>query len=398
MTLALERSKAAPLHLWITSPPDLPEFRDLIAPHIQKIETLRFDELVNIEDFTKTLPNFSQSTPNLRSLRLDRKVNTPLWDPSTDPFESLPYTLRHLELGDIPLYPSIFTLSTLTELALQYYEVPIPLDTLLDFLKGNRSLEKVVLTVEFDEFPESSPDIPQRRAAIANRLQHLSITVWSTTIARALISNIPLKRGAHLEITFRNEKTGSGLKDILFGISTTHLPNLPSSIFMEYRSHKIRLIGPNGSFSYSHDWHGLTPSPGIPFTDLSVLPLTNVQELHLVHNDPSIFDPSSFPALETLTVQCDADVSNLFSALFPDPSFFPSLKTLKFLDCIITEGFAAELTRFACDRKNTTSVWLNRVVIIHRDGKFPAITSIHELGEHVAIVDVQLTDTSPRFS
>ena len=388
MTLALERSKAAPLHLWIFSPPDLPEFRDIITPHIQKIETLRFDELTEIEDLTQSLPNFPRSTPNLRSLRLDREVSTPLWDPPADPFESFPRTLRHLRLGDIPLYPSILTLSTLTELTLHYYEIPIPLDTLLDFLEENRSLEKVVLKIEFEEFTD---DISQRRAAITNqRVEHLSIACWHATIARTLISSIPLQRGAHLGITFGGENTGTGLRDILSGISTISLPNLSSPTFMEYRSHDIRLNGPNGSFSYTNNWLEETSFPEIPFAEFPALPLTNIQELHLVQGDPpTVFDPSSFPALETLTIECNADVSRLFSALFPDPSSFPSLKTLKFLDCPVTEEFVEELARFASNRKNTTSIGLDHIVIVHQDGQFPTAASIHRLREHVPIVDVQ---------
>ena len=102
-----------------------------------------------------------------------------------------------------------------------------------------------------------------------------------------------------------------------------------------------------------------------------------------------VFPPSSFPALQTLTTKCDTSISHLFSALFPDPSLFPSLKALGFLDCIITEEFMEELARFASSRKNTTSAWLHRVVIIDKDCNFPAGASIRELRRHVPIVDVR---------
>ena len=83
---------------------------------------------------------------------------------------------------------------------------------------------------------------------------------------------------------------------------------------MEYGSASpvVRLIGPNGSFSYEHEW-----SPGIPFAEFPVLPLTNIRELRLAARDQSIvFHPSSFPALETLAVEYSTDLSRLFSAFF----------------------------------------------------------------------------------
>ena len=41
------------------------EYYDLMIPYIQNIETISWGSLVAVEDFTQTLPNFSQSMPNL---------------------------------------------------------------------------------------------------------------------------------------------------------------------------------------------------------------------------------------------------------------------------------------------------------------------------------------------
>ena len=194
--------------------------------------------------------------------------------------------------------------------------------------------------------------------------------------ARAVISSIPLRRGAHLDITFPDEDTGLGLNKTLSGISATHLPNLLSPTFMTYRSsiREIHLAGPNGSFSYTLEWPSVPP-----FAEFSVLPLTDIKDLHLVHNDPSVvFHPSSFPALETLTIECNTDVSHLFSALFPDPSLFPSLKTLRFLDCFITEEFMEELKRFASRCKNTTLARLHCVEFAHQGGKFSTFLQLKD--------------------
>ena len=384
MALSLERSKAAPLRLELCMM-DCFRLRDLIIPRLQNIETLCCDQHVGLEDFIQTFPNFPRSTPNLRSLKLE---HAPTWDPSTDPFNLFPNTMRSLSLYDIPLYPSFLGLRTLTDLSLHYYMVRPPLDAFLDLLGGNCSLERVDLRIGFDEFPV--PTL-RNRDVIMNQLQRLSITCWDATIARAVITRIPLRRGVHLEITFRDEIGGLGLNDILSDISVTHLSSLSSPTYMKYwsSSHGVRLTGPNGSFSYDHEWCGYGLFRGVPFTEFPVLPITNVPELHLVHSGPpAVFHPSSFPALETFTIEGDASPSHLLSALLTNPSTSPSLKTLEFRDCMLTEELMEELTRFASHRKNTTSTRLDRVAITHKDGKLPSTYSIRELSKHVPVVDV----------
>ena len=382
--LTLERSKTAALELRLDPhTTGFTSFCDLILPYTQNIGTLQFRVFGTLEQLTQTIPNFPQSTPNLRVLEL---TSVKGFDASIDPFESFPNTLRSLSLIDIPLYPSFLKLRTLTKLSLEYFNMDCPaLDTLLGFLEENRSLESVDLTIRTDqEFPAR---ISHRQAVITNRLQRLSIASRDAMVARTLVSSTPLRRGAHLEITLPCRGAGLGLNDILSNISMTHLSNLPSPTFMEYRSSipMIRLIGPNGSFSYSR-----LKSLEISSTEFSVLPLTNIRELRLEHSDPpKTFHSSSFPALETLTIECDTDISYLFHTLFPNPSLFPSLKTLGFLGCAITEEFMEELAQFASGRKNTTSAWLHRVVIVHLGENIPAAVSIDELEEHVPIVDVR---------
>ena len=226
MALTLERSKAAPLQLWLDSCLfSRSWFCDLITPYIQTIETLKFDQLATVEHLSQTLPNFPQSTPNLRLLSLILEDGEPGWDPSIDPFGLFPGALRSLTLDDIPLYPSFLELRTLRVLSLRYHTVRPPLDALLDVLEENRSLESVDLRIYSDEYPAQ---VSLRRAVVLNQLHRLMVTCWDATIARILISNIPLRKGAHLGITLRCGSTGLGLKDILSGISMTRLSNLPS--------------------------------------------------------------------------------------------------------------------------------------------------------------------------
>jgi len=122
--------------------------------------------------------------------------------------------------------------------------------------------------------------------------------------------------------------------------------------------------------------------------EFSVLPLTNIRKFRLVRSIWSEdFHPLPFPALETFIVAHDTDLSGLFSNLFSDPSLLPSLKTLEFWDCILTEEFMEELVQFASERKNTTSARLHRVVIVHQDGDLPSADSIRGLREHIPVVE-----------
>ena len=218
--------------------------------------------------------------------------------------------------------------------------------------------------------------------------------------ARALISSVALRKGAHLDIT--HVSRDGGLNDILSGVSTTHLLNLRSPTAMDYVSYSgsICLFGPNGRLSFEGVPHR---DGGFPFTAFP-LPLTHVREFRLIHHTPKmmrpgtplVFDQSFFPALEMLTVDCDTNISYLLSALFSNPSSPPLLKTIAFIDCDLTEDFMEMLTRYASERKDTTSAPLQKVIIAHPDGVFPSIASIRKLGEYVPVVDVRVGDEPPR--
>ena len=396
--LSLERAKAAHLEVTIDAcqfRADPGSFR-LIIPHLKNIGTLFVCDLPGIEELTRALPNFPRSTPNLRSLTLLCTYSSAEWDPFIDPFKSLPPTLKCLSLFKIPLYPSLLNLKALTDLTLRNHWFDVHLDTLLDFLEQNRSLETATLDVRFTDHPLR---YSRRRAPVKNRLRHLSVSCNNPMNAKALVSNIALQRGAYLEIISLDQNTG--LNDILSDISTTHLSNLPSPTHMEYQSYPrgIRLLGPNGGFSFS-----CLPSSSTPFVEFPLLSLAKVRELRLRHSlperlrsslDPPVFHLSSFPILETLAVECDTDLSDFLSPLLSNPSSSPSLKTLAFLNCAVTKGFMKELTQFAADRKNTTSAWLYHVVIVGQGGNFPTGTSILELGKHVSVVDVRFGTKLP---
>ena len=136
--------------------------------------------------------------------------------------------------------------------------------------------------------------------------------------------------------------------------------------------------------------------------ELPLFSLADVREFRLKHHTPQRVRPlpnfpvlylAFSPVLETLAVECDTDA--LRSALLPNPSASPSLKTLAFLNCIITEDFMEKLVRFASDRKNTSAARLHHVVIVDEDGRFPSAALIHALGKHVPVVDVRFGTKLP---
>lgn len=398
MALSLERAKAARLDVNI----DMRQLRagpgsfGLIAPYIQNIRTLHVCDLSGIEELTHALPNFPRSTPNLQSLTLLCTYTSVRWDQTVDPFEPFPRTLKHLSLFNIPLYPSLLNVKTLTDVNLRYHTFDGHLDTLLTFLEHNRSLERATMDIRF---VDPSLRHSRRQVAIMNKLQRLSISCNNPMNAQALISNIALRRGAHLGICSLDRNTG--LNNILSGISTDHLSNLLSPAFLEYRSYprNIRLHGRNGSLTFSCHL-----SSEAPFAEFLLLSLAGVREFRFEHRaqgqlcpspTPPVFNPSSFPALETLAVECNTDILHFLSDLLPNPSALPALKTLAFLNCTITEDLMEKLARFASDRESTTLARLYHVVIVHEDGRFPSATSIHALGRHVAVVDVRFGTKLP---
>lgn len=371
----------------------------LPIPYIKNIASLQVMNPTTIDTLRQALPDFPRSMPNLRSLEFGSYPGL-YWDRSVDPFKSLASTIRRINLAHVPLYPSILRLKSLTELTYTNPQFDLSLATLLDLLEENPSLERMTLAICFKH---PSLHSSRRRTPVENRLEYLSIRYQNATDGRALISNIALRRGAHLNLV--NSAGGKGLNDVLSFVPAVSLSNLRSPTSIEYRSfvRDIQLFGTNGGFSLRGT--SICDS-GTPFMELPLLPLTKVREFRLMHRtpeemsrtkvDPQVFPPSHFPALETLAVDCETSVSHLLSALFSSPSSLPSLNTLAFLNCNLDEDFMEELTQYASNRKETTSAWLHRVVIVNPDGVFPRIDSIRTLGGHVPVVDVRVGTELPK--
>ena len=291
--------------------------------------------------------------------------------------------MRVLSLHNITLFPSILGLRSLTELSLVYRCLDLHVDTLLEFLEENHSLERANLEIEFSE---PSLRHSRRQDPIENRLQHLSISCCDATDGLVLISGIALRRGATLEIHCDGENPG--LVKILSGVSITHHQNLSSPTFMEYQTfpRTIRLVGPDGSFSC-----GGTHSLEDTFQEFPLLPLDNIRDIRLKHRKswvPVELHLSPFPSLEVLVIDC-TDSRVPLSTVLPDPAS-SLLKTLAFLNCVITEGFMGGLVRFSSNREKCTLASLHRVVIIDSsDERLPSVASIARLRKYVPVLEVR---------
>jgi len=326
--LSLKRAKAARLDVTIDIHRFGAESFGLITDHAKNIDTLRVHNLSGREELTAAVPNFPQSTPNLQSLTLLCAYTSAEWDRSIDPFELLPPTLTCLSLFNVPLYPSLRNLTLLTDLTLRYHRFDLNLDTLLDFLEHNRWLESATLDIRFTEPALRSS---RRREPIRNRLRHLSISCNNPMNAQVLISKIALRKGVHLEISSLDRDTG--LNDILSGIPTTHLSNLPSAVFMEYRSYPraIHLWGPNGSFSFS-----CFPSSATPFVEFPLLSLSNVREFQCPRVSPqtprtrTALVPSRVPGVPSTILPNPRDTVHRLQRRFTRPSLHFAVESFSF--------------------------------------------------------------------
>lgn len=391
----------APLELWIDVRQGgvTPEFFDLMIPYLQNTKVLGIDSGLTGREFAETLQKFLPTTPNLQSLSLFGDAGDALLDWSNDSRGQSTPPLTYLYLSTIPLYHSFLRLTTLTNFTLYHSQFNLQLDTLLDFLAENRSLEYAVLDIQF---VHPSLRNSRCRVPIKNRLRSLSISSSCAMDVKALISKIAVQKGAHLTVGLFEWNAESTYIHTI--VSMAHLLNLGSPTSMEYRPNEcsirtIRLLGPNGSFSLKR-WSGTEAL----FVEFPLLPLDDIRTFHLrdhvsnfgsLRRAPTVFPPLSFPSLETLAVERETAVSHLLSAFFSNPASPRRLKTLGFFDCVLDEGFVKKLTRFSSNRKNTTSARLLRVAIVNSKGQLPTSTMINELGKHVPDVDVRVGKELP---
>lgn len=331
-SLALERSGSA--HLQVVLHTDNiegnPKIPELIKPHIPKITTLWFicDGLNTAHDLLQTLPDFPHSTPNLRVLKLQKiQFDNSHWDPSLDPFKPFPATLRKLYLEDIRLYPSFNSVRNLIRFDLSNCAFDQPIDELLDFIHQNTSLEEVELRID-DTGSALGTYEPSRDGPINAKLKQLSVTSRDVEIARALISGIAFEGGARLAVNTMELDWG----------------------------HFFEFFGPNGSVRSQGNYLEMSTA-GYPIA------LKSIERL-LVTNSPATLDPSLFPNIKILAFNMMHGASDLLSRPFSCPDSFPSLETLIFVECHLTEVFMERLVRYFSERKKLESTRLTQIKIV----------------------------------
>lgn len=169
------------------------------------------------------------------------------WSLPVDPFILLVHAIRELTLTEVPLFSSIPSLRTLTELTLLDDTVQLRIDALLSSSEENHSLESASSGISFGQH---ALRLPQRPSPVGNTLQRLPIEGRHAEDNRPLTPNIALQKGATLLVGLEID---SGLTNILSGVSTAHLPSLSSGTSIEYQNfpRSIRLLGLGESFSYN---------------------------------------------------------------------------------------------------------------------------------------------------
>ena len=333
------------------------------------VSSLSITHFDHSRDLYQRFPDFFVSFPNLRSLNIYNSYPGYNENLSSDPFRSLPRTLKRLTLCDVPLYPSFCQLQTLTNLHLDCGAFAHTLDTLLWVLDRNPSLKHVNLRIQF-----KSPELRQSncQVRVTNNLKYLSVASNEAEDIISLISHITLSKGADLVVTHYGRAKRFGT--ILSYIDTTHFKNLESPVHMQY-AHGLSFTfsGEGGRLVLQANNH--LPPYTLSFRKICEYPVMcslcrSIILLDLTMHQPGVFNPSLFPALEVLIINRDSWLMNTLTILFSSPELCPELKALEFLECDISKEFTTKLMQYASTRKRTISGQLFCISIVHKEVVF----------------------------
>ena len=404
--LCLERAGAVPLSVDITVP-DIKNdegFLRSLLPHTPMIGCLRLAGYSSIETVAGDLPGFFNSPMlNFTSLGLEQ-IEEPaeLFPPSETPvppvFQNVS-KLKSLCLTRTPLYPPLFSITSLRELKLIGYTSSFHFGTFIGFLGSNLDLEFVVLDVQF--FVDSVETAPARKVALA-RLQHLSITCSKAIDSQGLLSCISLPRGVHLEVVF------SQLTRPPYFASFLPLPPTPihellapiTTIRTQHSPWEVYLSGNTSVFSfrcakpYNTIYNGLLSFPIATVREFH----TNTQP-HNLNTRLLLYALERLPALEVLVISRDPIYSGVLSVLAQEPVLCPALKTIAFFDCQVTQSHVDELETIVLKRRETTAARLYSVVIVANSSKASLdLGLIHQLRKYIPRVEVRVGDEFPDLS
>ena len=177
-------------------------FIQALVPHVSRISHLALTGYSSIEDVANNLPGiFASPLSGLTSLELEQtneptKPFPPNEDATPPLFQNIS-KLRSLHLTRTPLYPTVFSFTSLIELTLAGYTAPFHFGKFIEFLRSNPDLELVILNLQFAE--DSMEITPERKVSLS-RLRRLEIACVSAADARELLLHTSLPRGVHIAI------------------------------------------------------------------------------------------------------------------------------------------------------------------------------------------------------
>ena len=371
-----------------------------LLPHISRISHLSLAGYPSIGGVVDDLPGFFTSPmPNLTSLELEQTVQpaepSPSNETSAPPLFRNISKLTSLHLTRTPLYPAVFSITSLVELKLVGYTTPFHFGKFIGFLDSNPDLEVIVLDIPFAGVPVW---ISSMGIVSLVRLRQLSFTCAEAIDAKGLISSISFPRGISLELSSYRANQGADLGSFLPFLTRIWEFLTPITTIKYLTTPRVfQLSGNNSSFSFRYP----QTSRNL-YRDLSLFTTTAVREIHVgIHpcREYLFWPLSLLPALETLVLVNIASFPfQGLAFLAEEPVVCPSLKTIAFFDCDVTPVVIKELETVVARRKNSTAAWLYRVVIVRRTGALPDHGLIHGLRQFVPCVDARMAEKLPDLS
>jgi hypothetical protein len=399
--LCLERAGAVPLTVNITVS-DIGSGEDLLEsllPNVPRVTSLRLTGYSSVEAVAQDLPGFFDSPiPKLVSLELQQSVAPvqpfPSDETPTPPVFRDIRTLKSLHLTQTPIYPALFHITSLVELKLIGYTTPFDLRTFVRFLGSHLTLEFVELGIRFTDSPAVA------RKVSLPQLRHFSITCSEAVDSKRLLAYITFPRRIRLEVLLTKPGDFPGFESLLPS-SLSHIQELLhpiSTVKTQWAPPTLQLFGNNSFLSLNA--LGRHPSP---CSDISLFSTSDVHEFHVdVHPNVPTDDFLSralerLPALKILVVSRNFPLRAIH-ILSAEPVLCPSLNTVAFFNCNMSEGLVKELGDIIIKRYDTFATRLYRVVIVNSTATMPNFRAIQQLRKSVPCVEVRVDDKLPDFS
>jgi len=399
--LCLERAGVVPLIVSITVS-DVGRdvvFLHALLPHVSRISRLSLKGYSSIEGVADDLPGFFAFTiPNLTSLELEQTTQPPATFPpngiSAPPLFQSVSKLKSLHLTRTPLYPAVFTITSLVELKLVGYTTPFHFGRFIEFLQSNPTLELVTIDLRF---AEGSVRVAPERTTSLPQLRRLAFTCGSAADTRGLLSCVTLRRSVSIAIQGSQSNLCADLAPFLPPPSTPIWELFAPITTIKYRVSPRRFHISNGDGELSFQSHRTPPM----YNEINLFVTGTVREFHVnAHYLGPGYDYLSWPlrrlpALEALVLSEMRLPPGSLSALANEPVLCPSLKTIAFFDCQMTADAMRELEGVLARRRYSTAARLYRVVIVNNTHALPDLQLIHQLRGLALRVDVGVGDELP---